>query len=440
MRIINLLLYIAGIMAAAIAYGNKRGKVTNQVGEYIYHYRYLLLILFAANTISFGLTFVEGAEKILITREDYGGEERQVPLLLQTGDSTEEMVLPVKERQYDEETVYRKMREAFAYLDSHLAGENESLHRVRKDLEVTLDYEKFPFDVEVQPLDYSLIDEKGMVRNSEQELIAAGFDREEIENGILTSIKIILSYGEIIEDKTYPITIVKREQKETERLFSKVEQTISAIEKTQEREITFEVPASIEGVSVVRTDTKGVSPVQVLVFGFVIAVLLVFREKEQLRQAERMRRQKLLRSYPWFVNEMVLMLGAGMQVKHIFAQMLSEYAGKEPDDREPLMKELRIAQRGFELGMPEEQIYYQLGRRLQIASYIKLMTLLEQNVTRGAKGLTGIFEQEEQAALEERKNLARKYGEEAGTKLLGPMILLLVIVMLMIMIPAFMSF
>ena len=51
-----------------------------------------------------------------------------------------------------------------------------------------------------------------------------------------------------------------------------------------------------------------------------------------------------------------------------------------------------------------------------------------------------IFEQQEHAALEERKNLAKKYGEEAGTKLLGPMILLLVIVMMMIMIPAFMSF
>ena len=37
-------------------------------------------------------------------------------------------------------------------------------------------------------------------------------------------------------------------------------------------------------------------------------------------------------------------------------------------------------------------------------------------------------------------NEAKKYGEEAGTKLLGPMILLLVIVMMMIMIPAFMSF
>ena len=61
-------------------------------------------------------------------------------------------------------------------------------------------------------------------------------------------------------------------------------------------------------------------------------------------------------------------------------------------------------------------------------------------MVKGSRGLKDIFEQEEQAALEERKNLAKKLGEEAGTKLLGPMIVLLLIVMFMILVPAFMSF
>jgi hypothetical protein len=68
------------------------------------------------------------------------------------------------------------------------------------------------------------------------------------------------------------------------------------------------------------------------------------------------------------------------------------------------------------------------------------MTLLEQNVTKGSKGMVSLLEQEERNAMNERINLAKKRGEEAGTKLLGPMILLLLIVMLMIMIPAFLSF
>ena len=42
-------------------------------------------------------------------------------------------------------------------------------------------------------------------------------------------------------------------------------------------------------------------------------------------------------------------------------------------------------------------------------------------------------------ALEQRKNLARRLGEEAGTRLLMPLFLMLGIVMVMIMVPAMMS-
>ena len=38
------------------------------------------------------------------------------------------------------------------------------------------------------------------------------------------------------------------------------------------------------------------------------------------------------------------------------------------------------------------------------------------------------------------KNMAKKYGEEAGTKMLFPMIVMLVVVMGIIMLPAVMAF
>ena len=47
---------------------------------------------------------------------------------------------------------------------------------------------------------------------------------------------------------------------------------------------------------------------------------------------------------------------------------------------------------------------------------------------------------EEQAALQTRKELARKKGEEAGTRLLFPMIVLLGVVMVIVVLPAVMSF
>ena len=42
-------------------------------------------------------------------------------------------------------------------------------------------------------------------------------------------------------------------------------------------------------------------------------------------------------------------------------------------------------------------------------------------------------------AFEQRKNRARQIGEKAGTKLLFPMLIMLVLVLVIIMVPAFWS-
>jgi preprotein translocase subunit SecF len=66
--------------------------------------------------------------------------------------------------------------------------------------------------------------------------------------------------------------------------------------------------------------------------------------------------------------------------------------------------------------------------------------VLSQNLKKGARGLTDLLETEAEASLNERKNHARKIGEQAGTKLLLPMILMLGIVLVILMVPVFLSF
>lgn len=65
--------------------------------------------------------------------------------------------------------------------------------------------------------------------------------------------------------------------------------------------------------------------------------------------------------------------------------------------------------------------------------------MLSQNLKKGTKGITSILNQEADNAFEERKNLAKQLGEEAGTKMLIPMFLMLAVVMIMIVVPAFFS-
>ncbi|MDE7404570.1 MAG: secretion protein F, partial [Lachnospiraceae bacterium] len=54
--------------------------------------------------------------------------------------------------------------------------------------------------------------------------------------------------------------------------------------------------------------------------------------------------------------------------------------------------------------------------------------------------LLTLLAQEADGAQEDRRNMAKKAGEEAGTRLLFPMMLMLVVVMFLVLLPAYLDF
>lgn len=456
MRIINGLVYgiIFLLSAIWIVIRRKEEKELSKFYQYVKGHAYILIILFTVNSISFAMTFQNGSSTY-IAKDGYNGDEKEIGFVLKKEDKTEEVFLKVRPRMLTEKEEAELMEEAFSYLKKNMKGENKSLSEVKTNLDFSIDYEKYPFDISVHTENYALLDSEGNLRNEKEDLIAAGYTEAELKNGILSKLQVELWYGDHSKEKDFEIRIFPKEEREIEKYFAKV---ISDFKKEEEKSLYkegFSLPLQVEGVSIERLGDTGTSPMTVLVIGILLSGLLLLKEQEEKKQAEEKRREMLLRSYPWFVNELVLLLGAGMQMKNIFRVLSEEYKAEQKrnsengkrkkkkvltDYREPLMKEIEAAKNSIDFGMSEEQVYYHLGRRLKLPCYIKLMTLLEQNVKKGTKGLTETFEQEELAALEERKNLAKRYGEEAGTKMLGPMILLLIVIMLMILLPAFLSF
>lgn len=91
-------------------------------------------------------------------------------------------------------------------------------------------------------------------------------------------------------------------------------------------------------------------------------------------------------------------------------------------------------------GITQEQAYINLGKRVALLPYMKLTSLLAQQQRKGAGSLALPLEEEEHLAFERRKERARRAGEEAGTRLLLPMILLMVLSMLVVVCPALMNF
>ena len=149
-----------------------------------------------------------------------------------------------------------------------------------------------------------------------------------------------------------------------------------------------------------------------------------------------------MRDYPEIVSKLTVFLGAGLTVRGAWEQIVRNYERdrKEGKGERYAYEEMRETLGQMEKKIPEGKAYQEFGRRCGLQPYLKLAGLLEQNRREGTKNLRSAMRLEMAAAFEERKNLARKQGEEAGTKLLIPLFLMLGVVMAMVAAPALLSF
>ena len=133
---------------------------------------------------------------------------------------------------------------------------------------------------------------------------------------------------------------------------------------------------------------------------------------------------------------------AGLTARNAWERIVWDYRKKcerDPGKVRYAYEEMTLACREMQNGVAEAKAYENFGLRCRIPCYLKLSALLEQNLKKGSKGLTGLLQLEVREAFEQRRDLARSQGEEASTKLLVPMILMLFAVMLLILVPAGLS-
>ena len=90
--------------------------------------------------------------------------------------------------------------------------------------------------------------------------------------------------------------------------------------------------------------------------------------------------------------------------------------------------------------MYEAEAYERMGRRFGLSQYKMLSVLLVQNLRKGNENLLELLEREAASVTEERKRNAKVQGEEAGIKLLLPMVMQLIVVLIILMVPAFLNF
>ena len=146
--------------------------------------------------------------------------------------------------------------------------------------------------------------------------------------------------------------------------------------------------------------------------------------------------------YAEIVSRLSLYMGAGISTRKAWERILENYQKTKRQNTKcrPAYEEMRTTLYEMQSGIPEALAYERFGTRCRIPCYLKLGTLLSQNLRKGTKGLAFMLQEESKEAFQDRKALAKKLGEECESKLLLPMFLMLLTVLIMVMYPAVVSF
>ena len=174
--------------------------------------------------------------------------------------------------------------------------------------------------------------------------------------------------------------------------------------------------------------------------GLLAAVVLLMRKAKEEQEAWLKRCDQLLMDYPGLIMKFTLLVQAGMTVRKAFQKISLDYKKKEGKKGRYAYEEIVNACYEMESGISELEAYRRFGERCGQIKYKTFATLLIQNLQKGSRRMSDMLEAESMEAWDERKRKARVLGEAAATKLLGPMMMMLVVVMAIIMIPAFLSF
>lgn len=164
------------------------------------------------------------------------------------------------------------------------------------------------------------------------------------------------------------------------------------------------------------------------------------RSEEEKQERQRERNMQL--AYPDIVSRLSLYMGAGISTRRAWERIVESYEqeNRENKNTKTAFEEMCTTLHEMQSGVPEALAYERFGTRCRLPSYLKLGTLLSQNLRRGTKNLAELLAEESREAFEDRKALAKKLGEECESKLLLPMILMLLTVLITIMYPAVVSF
>lgn len=400
-----------------------------------------LFIIFIFNLLSMTCGIMELKDVQLIDgkyieRPAYNEGSKELELdVYTTEDNTlikDNIKISIDERRYNKNEIDKLFEEAKDYINDKLILNNNSLDEIVTNIKLIKSIPNKNITIKWTLDEDLIINNDGSLNNEniskDGKLVTIWANIKYYDESILYPVHL----------KVYPLILSKKEQ-----LIKDIKDEINTKNTKDYNKKYIELPKDIKGQNILFKEKSKSNASLLLILGVFTSIVIYFNFDKQLNSKLKKREYELLIDYPELISKFTLLLNSGMTVKGTWEKIVTEYnynLERNIIKKRYLYEEMLITWHEIELGNSEIKAIERFGRRIKLLPYMKFCSYVVQNMQKGSKGLIDLLEVEANEAFEERKQLAKRLGEEAGTKLLLPMMIMLVIVIVIIIIPAFSSF
>ena len=364
-----------------------------------------------------------------IERNGHGEGSRKEELQVKIGEDKTPYTVVVQERTYTDKELKKVFADAEKELEQLMLGKNKSLDEVRNDLNLVNEIPGTGIRVAWEPERYDVMTPQGVLKGEKL-----------TKEGTLLKLKALLSYGEEKVTYEFYVRLFPKKKSGGEIMLEKLDTEVARLDAESKNSQYQLLPGSVDGQKVTWGYTRNFRAAGILLLGVVLTLFIYVSERQQEKERCEKRNKQLMRDYPQMISSFTMYLGAGMTVRNAWFRLVEEYERKKSErGKQEVYEEMAYTMHEIRGGASEMECYERFGERCGLQTYRKFGAMLSQNLKKGTKGLSVLLKQEAENAFEERKNMAKKLGEEAGTKMLIPMFLMLAVVLVMIVIPAFLS-
>ena len=403
----------------------KKGKKIKQTGSRIWRSAVCVaagvFFYIAAQLSGTGQT---GAAEGVLKRNPAGLGDMEYTFFV---DGLETSAVPVQifvpEQKLSQEQLERRLPEIMEVLCDEIKGENPSLLEIRSDLILVEELPAYGLSVRWESEAPELVSHMGLLSEKRPDYEQIVHLKAELYNGIAK------------EQVEIPVMILPKESTSVSRFL----ELLSGLAGSGEDQEEIKLPDTFEGRRLSYHEEPSSGNEILLLLGILAAFCLSFKEKNDEKVRKKKREERLLLDYPDLVSNLLVLTGAGYPVRQAWKKQVQNYQKSGKKGCHPVYEEMQITLNQMDTGMAETRAYGEFGKRIGLRCYAKLASLLESSVYMGGREMKNQLEAEMEHAFSQRKDVATRRGEEASTKLLLPMFMMLGVVMVMVAAPAFLT-